>query len=460
MAAHAILSASGSKRFIACPGSIPLTAKLPESQRNNSSTAADQGTAAHALGERCLLEGHESSTHYLGWTIQYEDGMESEVWYEPGKAPQASGFYPVDHDMTYAVDVYLGVIREMLAECDGAELFVERRFSLEWLRPGMFGTSDATIYQFLGLLRVVDYKHGQGVPVEVEGNTQGLYYALGMAQEVDWLFEEVEVVIVQPRCPHQDGPVRRWRISKDELRQFADKLGAAADRVEEARDALSNCQDETEYLDWAGTYLEAGHEQCQFCPAKATCPGALWKAQEVALADFSDDPQALELSLDELDPSSLDRLRQVLEWAPFLDGLVKAAKTLGDRRLKQGLPVPGYKLVQGKANRVWAVDEAAVVEAATAAGVDKEALYSEPKLLGPAKIEKLDKELKKLVAGVKVPKAKKKDPDGPDEWEKAPLAVKGVGKITMAPDSDPRPAVPWDPTADFEDDLPEEDVAE
>ena len=44
---HATLSASGSARWIACPPSAKLEEKFPQ----ETSTYAEEGTAAHALAE-------------------------------------------------------------------------------------------------------------------------------------------------------------------------------------------------------------------------------------------------------------------------------------------------------------------------------------------------------------------------------------------------------------------------
>jgi len=459
MAAHAKKSASGSKRWMNCVGSLPICERLPPGMQNRSSGAADLGTCAHALGEHCLREGLESSRHFLGWTIHYEEGMDKEEWLAPGLAPKASGYYPVDHDMCSAVDVYLDVVRGELAKYPGAEMFVERRFSLEWLRPDMFGTSDCCIFQFLGLLLAIDYKHGQGVAVEVEDNTQGLYYALGLAQEVDWLFEEVEVVIVQPRCPHADGSVRRWRITKAQLEQFRDHLAECSDRVDDARDRLeeiyadpllSDAERSEALTAWEVKYLTPG-DHCQFCPKLPTCSAAWRKAQEVAMADFSDFPHAIDAPEIGEDPEDLERLASLLEWGKFLDGFVKAARMLGQRRLEQGLEVPRHKLVRGKANRIWGVTAEELRERCAAIGIGVEDLYKEPTLKSPAQVEKLSKEAKVLVAGKRAPK---NAPEGTPEYVIPPIAFKGAGKISMAHESDPREAQSYDPGQDF----PEEET--
>ena len=47
---HAILSASSSSRWLACPPSARITAELPET----TSIYAEEGTMAHALAEKTL----------------------------------------------------------------------------------------------------------------------------------------------------------------------------------------------------------------------------------------------------------------------------------------------------------------------------------------------------------------------------------------------------------------------
>ena len=52
MTAHAILSASGSKRWLSCTPSARLEATLPEQKRSsNGFDFSQEGTMAHSLGE-------------------------------------------------------------------------------------------------------------------------------------------------------------------------------------------------------------------------------------------------------------------------------------------------------------------------------------------------------------------------------------------------------------------------
>ena len=55
---HAILSASSSKRWLNCTPSARLEQNFP----NESSVYAEEGTAAHALGEYMQADLHEVST--------------------------------------------------------------------------------------------------------------------------------------------------------------------------------------------------------------------------------------------------------------------------------------------------------------------------------------------------------------------------------------------------------------
>src|SRR3546814_20089413 len=88
----------------------------------------------------------------------------------------------------------------------------EPRFYLSSWYPGLFWTCDAVLYRpATGELRVYDLKYGSGVPVEVERNSQELYYGLGTPMaEPGRLVNTVEIVIVQPRAPPRAGPGRRW----------------------------------------------------------------------------------------------------------------------------------------------------------------------------------------------------------------------------------------------------------
>ncbi len=508
MGAHAVRNASGSKRWMNCPGSINLAASLSAKGviKPTSSHYARLGTAAHGLCEESLrLRRHP--TDFIGGLVYLDmkedahviapEDLETDT-YKVFKAlaeGQKWEAFPIDANMADAVSVYYDTIMGDLDEMGPmAELSVERRFNLNWVigydfdddaweadpsyvspsgityvfnqeterhelvhadgRPchgPMFGTNDASILLPFDLLRVYDYKHGQGVIVEVEDNSQELYYALGIAREVDWCFSELELVIIQPRAAHADGPVRRWRCTAERLRAFEEELRQAAIATEDP-DAP----------------LKAG-DHCGFCPGAAYCSSLRDKAFEVACLEFQAVTEGSDVialtSTDEPGPlTTEDDLRTAMEAIPMLDAFIKSVETEALRRLREapGGQAFGHKLVRKRSIRAWRkdlvdvqdTDEGQVevpveaVELLVSMGFPREDLYEQPKLKGPAKVEALRPAA--LIARLKGEGVKA--PVGAIKQMVAELSHKPEGGITIAHESDPRPAV--DPTAaalsDFE----------
>src|SRR5690606_26428576 len=111
----------------------------------------------------------------------------------------------------------------------------------------------------------------------------------------------------------------------------------------------------------------------------------------------------------------------------FLDGFIKAANAHALRaKVDHGIAVPNHKLVRGRSTRAFVASEAEVVDAVTKHVPASEA-YAAPKLKSPAQMEKLGKEVKKLVNGVPNPKYDPEDPTS-EEWLVRPLAAKRPGK--------------------------------
>jgi len=486
--AHAVRNASGAKRWINCPGSILMEDGRP----NNSSDAARQGTAAHALGEACLLDGSDACD-WLGGYVRL-DPTEQATVYRPahgedgdrtvlvpvhasadGLPPEGHEDFPIDADMSDAVQVYLDAVREEVERLgEHAELQVERRFSLSWLvgydydeeaearaiqagdyyvSPSgirrddegllrhedgrrcwgpMFGTNDASVILLFDHVSVFDYKHGQGVVVEVEDNEQELYYGLGCAKELDWAFDTLDLVIVQPRARHQDGRVRRWSTTKAYLREFEERLRLAALATEDP-DAP----------------LQAG-DHCKFCKAAGVCPELRAESFRQAGVDFGepgDEPSAYRPGAEDTDEDLEMRVRAI----PLLDSFIKATQAEVLRRLKESPTGEACfgKLVRKKSNRAFRTDltqedpqtgeEVAVsaLDLLVAEGFPREMLYEEPKPKTPAKVEAVRPP--ELMARLK--EAKVKAPAAHIKALVAQYTYKPEGGITVAPPDDPREAV-------------------
>ena len=229
----------------------------------------------------------------------------------------------------------MDVIREDLEKYPGSKLDVEIQFTLPQIHADARGTCDATIGVFLTKLIVYDFKYGKGTIVDVEGNKQAMYYALGALEGGD--YDTVEIVIVQPRALHRDGPVRRWQLSKASLLDFGRELKAKIGATADERAPLC-CGD---------------HCQKYFCPALAICPAVKGRVNEVAKGVFEDPVRELPAP-ERLAPGDLKRL---LDTMPIIDAYCKAVESFALATLNNGGSVPGYKLVAKKSNRQWKDEE-------------------------------------------------------------------------------------------------------
>jgi len=367
---HASLGASSAYRWMACPGSIALSQNIPR----KDSVYSLEGTAAHALSE-LAFKAKMNPSNWLG------EKVEGVV---------------VSQDMVLAVEVYVDFLHT-LASYEG-QLMLEHRFDLSKLMPPapMFGTSDCVAY-LAGerKLVVADYKHGAGVAVEVENNSQLMYYGLGALLQLDpkMPVEEVEMVIVQPRAPHKDGPIRRWKTTTAYLLDFSLELIEAAHATTKADAKIS-----------AGKH-------CRFCPAQPLCPELHRETQVVAQTEFTTKP-LLDIRL--LTP---EQIGMVLERADVIEDWIRSIRQHVQTQLEQGTEVPGWKLVPKRAMRTWG-SETEVVAWAKTKGLETDELY-ELKIKSPAALEK-------TVGKKNLPKE---------------LVVSISSGHTLAPASDPRPAV-------------------
>jgi hypothetical protein len=280
--AHARLSASKTKLWMNCAGA-PRMAEHYCPKGTRSSKYAELGTAAHSLVEECVGNGLWDSSSYMGYWICHDGTIE--------RAKRDPKAFQVDRDMVDSVNVMLNTVwteRDRLGPA--SQIIIEEKFDLSWVRPNMFGNNDVAVSLFLDHLTVIDYKHGAGVPVDVygkdpvtgliTGNTQLMYYALGALAVEEFTHETVDLVVVQPRCPHSDGPVRRYSASVTEARTFVSSLEVAADRVAEADASFK--PDSTK---WQKKFLRPGsHCRDGFCPVVGHCP-ARHKAQQTQAAD-------------------------------------------------------------------------------------------------------------------------------------------------------------------------------
>ncbi len=281
------------------------------------------------------------------------------------------------------VQVYLDFARSL-----PGHRYVETRVHRPEFHPLFYGTLDfAAVQVTTDVAHFVDYKHGEGVLVEVYRNPQLMYYVYGFIAEDKEEYPdamEIYVHIVQPRGAHPDGPIRTWETTAGETRAWAHEvLLPAMQRTVEDR------------------YLSVG-EWCRFCPAKAICP---------AMGSLSDEmTYHRETPLPAMPPALIGELYAK---AQIIKMFIKAIEEDTARRVLGGEAVPGVKAVAKKASRVFKEGTPLVEKFG-------EAAYAPRELLSPPKIERLP-EGKAFVA----------------EWAYSPQTG-----LTIALESDKRAAVP------------------
>ena len=299
--------------------------------------------------------------------------------------------YDNDEMDEYTSD-YTQFVLETLAEarktCPDAILLIEQRLDFSSWVPEGFGTGDALIVAD-DTLHIIDLKYGQGILVDAEHNPQMMLYALGALSIFDGLYDiqTVSLTVFQPRREN----VSTWTIPVTELMDWAEHtlkpLAALAYKGE-------------------GEYHPGAW--CVFCKAAVRCRARAEESLEMAKLEFALPPLLSDAEIGDL----LGKLDGLIKWADE----VKAYAL--DGALHHDKKWPGWKLVEGRSVRKY-TDEEAVIAAANAAGYRD---IFRKTLLPITEMEKLmGKQTFAAVLGGCVHKP--------------------LGKPTLVPESDKRPAL-------------------
>lgn len=323
---HALLGASSAARWIACPPSARATENLP----GETSKYAEEGTQAHEVCETALR-------HKLK---DWENGKPFNLLTDWVHQPTLTEMVNAANQYVEFVYLQWGLYLHQ------PEVFIEQEVDVSQWVPGGFGTCDCLLIGD-GILHIIDFKYGQGVPVSPERNPQLMYYALGAYAPFEGI-EEVSTVrlsIVQPRM--QEEP-QTWVVS-------------LADLLTWAREVLQPAAE----MAWKGKGEFCTGPHCRFCKAHPACRA--WKDKYGPLAGFEPYPEPATLSDEELG-----------EWLQKLEGLAAYARDLEEyaqQALMEGRALPGWKLVQGRSTRKW-TDQDAAFQQMQADGIDEAMLYT------------------------------------------------------------------------------------
>lgn len=369
---HAVLSPSGASRWLSCTPSARLEQQFPD----NAGAAASEGTLAHSLGE-LIIRFRTGAVKKTAYTKKLAE-IQADDQYENAMLEYAEG---------YAVFV-LEQFNEAKSHTKDAILFLEQKLNLTDYVPDGFGTGDVLIIADR-VLTIIDLKYGKGVPVSADNNKQMMLYSLGALREFDYMYDiqAVRMIIYQPRL----DSISTFEMPVPELRQWAE---------EELKPRA------TMAFAGEGEYQPGPH--CRFCKAKAVCRANAEMNLDIARYEFKDAALLDDTEIADI----LTRADAFKKWLGAVEEHALFEAVNNDKKW------PGYKLVEGRSNRMYA-DETRVANALTAAGWKEEIIYTK-KLLG---ITAMEKELGKPVF--------EKTLEG--------LIIKPPGKPALVPASDKRP---------------------
>lgn len=336
--AHAKLSASGSHRWLVCPGSVRLEANYPDVQTSYSL----EGTKAHELSEWKLRK------QLFPVTDEKVEEMDKQ-------------FADVPKDMDRHTDSFVDFVIEQFNEARAiskdAELILEGRLDFSDYVPDGFGTGDVVIVSD-DVMHVIDLKYGM-TEVSAINNSQLRLYALGAYKEYDYMFgvKQIKMTIVQPRIDNYSTE----EISVEELIKYGEEY--IKPRAEIAASGEGEC---------------VAGEHCKFCKAKGDCR----TRAEYNLALISEDFSKPDTLTNEELADILANAKQIQDWIGDV-----LAFTL-DRAVNHGEKYPGFKLVAGTSRRKYASEDKVADKLISEGYVDDE-IYKPRSLIGLTDLGKL-----------------------------------------------------------------------
>lgn len=360
---HAELSASSSSRWLNCTAAPRFEDNFPD----ETSEYAEEGTLAHQFSEIAAQYNFNLITKRKKNSQIKKLQKESLYKDEMLTTSEFYAQYLFDKSLTFAQKPYVAL---------------EVRVDFSDYVPEGFGTCDCIM---IGgdTLHITDYKHGKGVPVSAEGNSQMRLYALGALKKYSPIFgdsiKKVSMAIVQPRITED---VSEETLTVEQLIEWGNWVRPIAEKA------------------YYGMGEFHSGSWCRFCKGKAVCKA---RAENyTALEDFKDFD--IEGKLSEADVLAREdaiclgaEVPGVLSDAEIGDLLIRGAELVqwyGDLKsyalgaILDGKEIPGWKAVEGKSERAF-TDENAAIQKLKDSGYEEEKLYKPKEALSLSNLEKL-----------------------------------------------------------------------
>jgi hypothetical protein len=366
LSTHSILAPSDSARWLRCVGSLYMSKGLTQLDAEYSAS----GSCTHWLAEWALTHPGNDLDIWLGQEMTF------------GVNPPFK--FVVDEDRLDRVRAYVaGVNREP------GILLVEQRLDTTPVLgvPDQEGHSDSIkLYpeggvvkdgQLLrGVLSIHDLKDGHLI-VHARDNTQLMIYlcAAMIQYDVTGEYNALRGCIHQPKLNHYD----EWTWSRAELLAFMDAIRPVAKLAYDLYHGKIKF-DEVQHL-------QAGEDQCQWCPVRGRCPARTRYIIELF------QPIIAKHEINE------KILSAILAIAPQVRDALSDYEEEALRRAQCGAKIPGQKLVLGhKGPRRWSDPKSAETYLTLVLPDDK--AYAPREIISPTQAEKLLKDAYKPLANM------------------------------------------------------------
>lgn len=426
---HAEKSASGSFRWAICHASVRRQRGKADGGGN---MAARKGTVTHDLGEKCLKDKSTVSLS-LAYGNKARVERNGTVTYLPGGLNEPD-LVEIDDSVVAWVESYISFVNDLAL---GGELMIEESLSIEHItgEDGAKGTTDVGVlfddevaiadlktgfvkvhaaYPFEGNLfkfgpEAMKIRHAGGEAIRWP-NPQLVIYADSLIETVRFFrdIKRVRLIVFQPSINWTDEytlPIEDFDVWVQWLRE----------------QALASEQPDARAV--------PGEKQCQYCKA-FPCKDAEQLALSTAVDDFSQ-----ELAARIPDRPRLGELKKIV---PFLRIFADRVDALVQSELRAGVPVEGWKLVEGDmGDRKWS-DEATARSLLAQWLPQDDYLVTE--VVTPTKVEAM------VINKRATPNRKLTG----DQWKSLQtLVTRAPPGLKVVPESDPRAAQTPSMTDDF-----------
>lgn len=343
---HAPIAPSALALTVACPASVGLQASvipLPPTDEELEGTAAHWIAMKYAQGyARDWPVGAKFKSGGREWEVDIDMVVGATMY-----AQACGGLHP-NLRLEDAVRISSIHPEHCYGTPDGWRFFRDAREALTatfngqaWEVPPQLPRAELDAGN-VKLVRVIDYKYGHRY-VEVFGCYQLVGYASGVLERLGLDIHDptlwLELIIVQPRCYHREGPVRRWVIPAHELIAY---LNIARSRAQEALGLgpqLSN-----------GKPRAITNESCIDCKARHACKTLQYAA--FALVEFSGSGEVVDIPAEAMG----QELALIDDAIERLEARRTGLAVRAEAYIRNGTPVAFYHMEPGESRLVYKED--------------------------------------------------------------------------------------------------------